>query len=150
MAAAGRKRGPAGRAAGATGASTVTAMASGPIRVYLNSAICARGSPAEGFEPGQHGRGVGAAAQPLQGLERAVVRAAQQRVRRLRLHEPRERGVGGGGELRLPGEVGGERIARGALRHRAQQRERIGVASAVEQQQAERVAGAWPHDGIAP
>ncbi len=40
-----RKRAPAGAAAGVTAAaSTVIAIASGPMRVYLNSAIAARGS----------------------------------------------------------------------------------------------------------
>ncbi len=42
--AAGANRGPSGGGAGGTAASTKRASASGPMRVYLNSAMRARGS----------------------------------------------------------------------------------------------------------
>ena len=75
----------------------------------------------ERLESFETGLSLGRAAEPLQRLEGAVVGAAQQRVERLRLVEPRQRRFGGIAQSRLTGEVGWIGVAWRGHRHRVEQ-----------------------------
>ena len=131
------------------GASSVMVVASAPIRVYLNSAISARGSRSSAWNCASLGAASSAAAQALQRLEGAVGGAAQPRVEGLGLVEPHQGLLGGAGQQCLSGEIGGVGVAGDAVRHFSEHGGRLGIASRMEPQQAQRVPGPRADGGVA-
>ena len=123
----------------AGGASSVSAMASGPIRVYLNSANAARGSRSSAWNCASIGAASSASAQALQGLERAVEGAAEPRIDGLRPGEPRERFGRRARQPGLPGEIGRVGVAGCGGRDLAQELGGLRFPPGVQTQQAQDV-----------